>query len=175
MLANTKKRVMALLLTFAMVLGMLPVGVLAAEGEDLTPVERGNLEVTAGSSVTISNAAEGDTASDRETWSSDDETVATVDDNGTVTGVAAGETTIRHTYYVAVEVPVEPAPTTPPPVTSAPVETTPVESTTVPETEGPEGTPAPETEGPEGTPAPETEGPEGTHPRDGGSRGYPRP
>ncbi|WP_297716770.1 Ig-like domain-containing protein, partial [Intestinimonas sp.] len=168
MLANTRKRAMALLLTFAMVLGMLPVGVLAAEGEDLTPVERGNLEVTAGSSVTISDAAEGDTASDQETWSSDDEAVATVDENGTVTGVAAGETVIHHTYFEAVEVPVAPAPPMKAPVESTPVESTPVpeaeggESTPAPETEGGESTPAPETEGGESTPAPETEGGEST-------------
>ena len=101
MLANTRKRAMALLLTFAMVIGMLPVSAFAAEEG-----YNGTVELKVGESVDLygMESAQGDE------WWSDDTAVAEVAD-GVVTGISAGETTIYHRYYEAVEVPVMPAPT----------------------------------------------------------------
>ena len=94
MLANARKRAMALLLTFAMVMGMLPVGVLAADES-----YNGTVTLKVGESTTLygMESALGDE------WWSDDDAVATVA-GGVVTGVSAGETTVYHRYYEAVEV-----------------------------------------------------------------------
>ena len=102
MLANMRKRAMALLLTFAMVIGMLPVSAFAAEEG-----YNGTVELKVGESIELygMESAQGDE------WWSDDTAVAEVTD-GMVTGISAGEATVYHRYYEAVEVkvPVVPCP-----------------------------------------------------------------
>ena len=104
MLASARKRGLALLLTFAMVMGMLPVSVLAADESN-----NGTVELKVGESITLSGA---ESAMGHEWWS-DDGSIAAVDSDGTVTGLSAGETTVYHRYYEAeaVEVPVASTPT----------------------------------------------------------------
>ena len=160
MMAKTKHRILATLLAAALIVGMLPASALAAEGAGSV------IELTVGESYAIPNAA-GSALEDL--WWSDNESIAAVED-GVVTGVSAGETTVHHTYYEAVyekvEVPAAPVETTPAEtVTPIPEETTPVEELpeeTAPVEELPEET-APVEELPEET-APVEELPEETAP-----------
>ena len=120
MMAKTKHRILATLLAAALIVGMLPASALAAEGAGSV------IELTVGESYAIPNAA-GSALEDL--WWSDNESIAAVED-GVVTGVSAGETTVHHTYYEAVYEKVE--------VPAAPVETTPAETVTpIPEETAP--------------------------------------
>ena len=92
MMAKTKHRILATLLAAALIVGMLPASALAAEGAGSV------IELTVGESYAIPNAA-GSALEDL--WWSDNESIAAVED-GVVTGVSAGETTVHHTYYEAV-------------------------------------------------------------------------
>lgn len=97
------KRVGALGLTAALCLGMLPTATLAAETADL--------RLSVGESATIS-PADYDLPEGGD-WASGDETVATVED-GVVTGVSEGETTVSYTYEVETQVEITPEPTSEP-------------------------------------------------------------
>jgi hypothetical protein len=76
-------------------------GVLAGCGDDVTvktpttvTVTPGSASVAVGGSVTFTASVTGDVANKTVTWSSSDQTKATVDANGKVTGVAVGNSTI---------------------------------------------------------------------------------
>ena len=67
-------------------------------------LDKDSLElVVTGSSETLTAAVQPAEASQSVTWTSSDETVAKVDENGTVTAVGAGEATITATAAVAAE------------------------------------------------------------------------
>ena len=97
------KRVGALGLTAALCLGMLPTATLAAETADF--------QLSAGESVTIS-PADYDLPGGG-VWASGNEAVATVE-NGVITGVSEGETTVSYTYEVETQVEITPEPTSEP-------------------------------------------------------------
>ena len=112
MRTHTRKRLLALFMAFVMIVGLLPTSVLASDSDEEPVV------ITVGEYADLDGVIHGD---GEETWSVKDDSVASVDENGRVYGLSAGETVIKHTYevYEAVKAeapaaPVEVAPVVPP-------------------------------------------------------------
>jgi uncharacterized repeat protein (TIGR02543 family) len=138
----TFRRVMSLVLALIMTVSLMNVSILAAEYQNEYPT----VTVKVGETVQL-DGSDSDTA---DSWSVDEAglEVASVDEDGVVTGLAEGEALVTHTYYTAETVA---APVVEPPVEEIPAEEVPKAETPVTEDPAAE---TPATEVPE-TPAAE--------------------
>ena len=64
-----------------------------AENDEISPLAADPISIAVGETYTISSTHTGNSS-----WKPTDSNIATVNDNGVVTGVSAGQTTITHTY-----------------------------------------------------------------------------
>ena len=89
-MAYARKRMLALFMAFVMCVSLLPVNVLASSTD--------TVELNVGDSALLPGIKNSDNGEHE--WSVGDESIVSVDENGMVTGLAAGETVVTHTYYV---------------------------------------------------------------------------
>ena len=102
------RRIVSWLCVLSLCLSLLP-GTAWAAGEEDSPVGPDeSVTLTVGDTITPEWSPNAD-SDNQETWGSDNETVAKVDEEGIITAVAEGTTTITHTYYEEKEEVAEPA------------------------------------------------------------------
>ena len=102
------KKTLALLMALVMVLGTLPLGVLASER---------TLELVVGESAQLMGST---SENGQEEWTAEDASVVHVSENGLVTALTGGKTTVTHTYYI--ETASAPVPETAAPAEEAPAQ-----------------------------------------------------
>ena len=89
------KRTLAMFMAIVMCLSLLPVNALARNKD---------VELVVGETVKLSGIASSDNGEHE--WSVEDESIVSVED-GYVTGLKAGKTTVTHGYYVEIEEEIE--------------------------------------------------------------------